>query len=294
MRSLQQSSRLGTIGLAILMALAAGCGGGGTDVRGGPDSENNGSDDDPGGDGSGTTDSCGIPQATGLTSPGPAEGAWGGLFPIFGGIDAVPGNGIVGPNGDAAFIVGHGELWVGSVLAAESGAVQTMLRRYARLSDGAAGGQATRGIPPAFPSLVFGSAVARTTLKGAYKDALSNCQDIALGYNESYLRPASLEVLAGVYTASEDNGYTLTVTVHDDGSLDGADTNGCVLIGSVSVPDSTKNFYRAVADASTCGSLDGHYEGMMSRRDLTEADDSAGLFLSLSRPDTAIFYTLAR
>ena len=36
---------------------------------------------------------CGIRQATELTSVGPAEGAWGGLFLIFSGVDAIGGSG---------------------------------------------------------------------------------------------------------------------------------------------------------------------------------------------------------
>ena len=197
------------------------------------------------------------------------------------------GYGVVGPDGEAGFEIGGGEFWAGSVFSTDSGAVQSTLTRYTRL-DGAPGGASNAGIPPVGTKLSFDTAVAHQSLYGGYQAPLSNCQDLTLRFDDSYLRPASLDELAGVYTTSDENGYTLTVTIHEDGSLDGSDTPGCILIGNVQVVDPAKNFYRATVDASTCGSLDGHYEGFVTQ--LT----SPSLLLAVWKPDAAIFDVLSR
>jgi hypothetical protein len=88
---------------------------------------------------------CGIPHATGVTSAGPAEGAWGGLFPIFNGIDAIGGFGVVAADGDARFWVGDTEMWMGSVLATSNGDVNSRLTRYERFAGGAPGGSCVFG-----------------------------------------------------------------------------------------------------------------------------------------------------
>ena len=245
------------------------------------------------GGGSVVSGSCGISSVVGLASAGPAEGAWGGLFPIFSGIDAVGGGGVIAADGQAHFLVGDGEMWIGSVLGSTDGAVSSTLVRYYRATGEGIGGLKNPGSPnTAF--LGFNTANAGGSLAGAYMSVLSDCQPVYLAYNDVYRRSASLGVIAGVFTASEDNGYALTVTVHSDGQLDGSDTQGCVLIGIAAVPDSAKNYYRADADASSCGAFDGHYSGAMWLSDLGAPDDNAQLNLTLSNETSAIFRRLTR
>jgi hypothetical protein len=223
--------------------------------------------------------------------PGPAEGAWSGAFPYLFGIDITFGSGVVAADGTAVFNVANSELWVGSVLATDDGAVASTLTRYARPNAGGPGGPRSAGSPVP-EALAFERAVPHATLSGAYVGPLSDCQDISLRYDTVYQYAASLQEIAGVYSASEDDGYTLTVTVHDDGQLDGSDSQGCVLIGNVTVPDASKNIYRATATASACGDLDGEYRGLLSLR-LSE-NRLSWLDLALAAPDTAIFYRLSR
>jgi hypothetical protein len=280
--------------ISLLAAQFAACGGGGDGSHVGPGGSDTGSGSGSGGGtgggGPGTTGACGLSQATGVTSPGPAEGAWTGWFPILSGVDIVSGNGVVTSDGTAVFNVANSELWVGSVLASEDGAVASDLTRYERPNTGGPGGTLSAGTP--IPeALVFDRASAHTTLGGAYQGWLSNCQDVSLGYDNVYERAALLQEIAAVYSTTE-GGYTLTVTVHDDGQLDGSDTRGCMLIGNVTVPDAAKNVYRAVASASTCGDLDGDYEGLLSLR--LSASRLSLLDLALTAPDKAIFYRLSR
>jgi hypothetical protein len=74
-------------------------------------------------------------------------------------------------------------------------------------------------------------------------------------------RPASLGAIAGVYTRSTSSGYTITMTVAAGGQWTGSDSKGCLFNGTVSVPDPLHNLYHLDAQVSSCGSLDGHYQG---------------------------------
>ena len=77
-----------------------------------------------------------------------------------------------------------------------------------------------------------------------------------------WIRPTSLGTVAGVYTRTTSNGYTMTMTIGANGQLTGSDSRGCVLNGTVDVPDPTHNMHRIDATVTWCGSLDGHYQGM--------------------------------
>jgi hypothetical protein len=126
------------------------------------------------------------------------------------------------------------------------------------------------------------------SLTGQYKGALSDCRELSLTYSSLYKDPASLAILAGVYTSADQEVHTLTLTIHADGQMDGSDLRGCVVVGSVTVPDSTKNYYSGTADVTSCGDLNGHYDGMLS------LIDNSQLRVALSNSGAAIFGALQR
>jgi hypothetical protein len=74
-------------------------------------------------------------------------------------------------------------------------------------------------------------------------------------------RPASLAMVAGTYTRTTSIGYTMTMTVSASGQLTASDTRGCVINGTVTVPDPAHNLYRLAANVTSCGVLDGNYQG---------------------------------
>ena len=80
--------------------------------------------------------------------------------------------------------------------------------------------------------------------------------------NPMWNRPASLANLAGVYTRRTSYGYTMTMTVGANGQLTASDTRGCLINGTVVVPDPTHNLYRLDATVVSCGTLNGAYAGM--------------------------------
>jgi hypothetical protein len=290
----RQCSCFETVVLGVALALMAACGGGGVAGSRQP----GGGDGKPNDGGTGSIGACGVAQATGLTSAGPAEGIWRGGIEVFLGtylFANYPIAGVIAEDGEAYFQVGRSQLWVGTVSASGAGGVQTSLVGYGRLEGAGIGGPVNGKEVSRLTALVFGGATAHTSLTGRYSAApFAGCEEFALPFDERYLHPASLESIAGVYTAIEEEGYALTVTVHSDGQLDGSDTRGCVLFGDVTIPTASRSYYRAVARVSSCGPLNGRYAGLMFLRDHAEPGDNLSLVMSLSNRDSAIFYALTR
>jgi hypothetical protein len=85
--------------------------------------------------------------------------------------------------------------------------------------------------------------------------------------------PASLESAAGSYMRTTSNGYAMSMNINSMGQLTGSDTFGCVLSGTVTVPDPAHNLYRIDADVSSCGTLDGHYQGLGALLDADEMQE---------------------
>jgi hypothetical protein len=95
----------------------------------------------------------------------------------------------------------------------------------------------------------------------------------SLMLNSMWNRPASLQTLAGVYTRSTWSGYANTMTIGTDGQLVAADSRGCNIDGTVTVPDPTRNMYAISATVTSCGTLDGAYQGMGTLLDATAMRD---------------------
>lgn len=79
----------------------------------------------------------------------------------------------------------------------------------------------------------------------------------SLDMHSAYAQGVSLQSLAGVYTRTT---YllgaplsTLTITIDSDGALTGSHSNGCVLNGSASVPEPTRNIVRFSVRVDSCG-----------------------------------------
>lgn len=87
----------------------------------------------------------------------------------------------------------------------------------------------------------------------------------------AYNEPLTLQDLAGVYTRTDASGLipqTMTMTIDPDGRLTGSQSNGCILNGTVSVPDSTRNMVSLEIELSECGGFgssrrwNGSYRGL--------------------------------
>lgn len=93
-----------------------------------------------------------------------------------------------------------------------------------------------------------------------------------LGSSGEYGQALTLQSLAGVYTQTTTPliGFpsTTTLTIDANGQLTGSHTNGCVINGSVSIPNVQRNMVRIAAQMSGCGSggssrqWNGSYDGL--------------------------------
>ncbi|BES72311.1 hypothetical protein RE428_33290 [Marinobacter nanhaiticus D15-8W] len=108
---------------------------------------------------------------------------------------------------------------------------------------------------------------------------------------ESYLsdRGVKFSQMAGVYSMAETTGGTVTLTVYEDGELDGSDETKCQFNGQVTIPNTSVNSYEVDFTVTQCqddsrgvkGSLrNGTYSGVGSL-----IPDDAGGTLSFGSSD---------
>ncbi|MGH8444139.1 MAG: hypothetical protein ACREVL_02680 [Solimonas sp.] len=164
------------------------------------------------------------------------------------GSDAPEFFGLVTKNGKARFVEKDGTDYTvitpAPVLPADDGTFSVDYFRYVAGSRDGGGVFAGTWAKPA-----LGSA----GISGTLGDG-SGSRDFDIDYVASdYERAASLEMVAGTYSASyTTNGQTLTatLTINSDGSLSGSGDGNCTYGGGVSVPDATRNGYEIALNPS--------------------------------------------
>jgi hypothetical protein len=215
---------------------------------------------------------------------------WNGMFPTFNGLDLIGGGGIITADGRAWFWAGGSDLETGTVFAAPDGRVDSQFTRYLRLP-------ATLAAPPSssrLQSLSFNKAVQNGSLTGMFRDMFSSkCTQLVLGYHGAYKNHVPTADVAGVYSVSEDSGYTFTIAIDALGVLTGSDTNGCVLLGAVAPSSPARLYFEADIDVSSCGGSSGHYAGIVLPY-LSSGGAVDTVFLAVSNPSMAVFRSLAR
>ncbi len=82
-----------------------------------------------------------------------------------------------------------------------------------------------------------------------------------------WMRAASLDDAAGVYTRTTSSGYAMTMTISANGQMQASDSTGCTISGDVTIPDPARNLYRIDAIVTSCGDLDGTHHGAGSLLD---------------------------
>ena len=79
--------------------------------------------------------------------------------------------------------------------------------------------------------------------------------------------------LAGTYSYTT-GVYTFAVTVANNGTFLGSDTDGCTYSGSQNNFDATHNLYQLVVTVSNCGAANGTYTGYAFNDDISVANDT--------------------
>lgn len=102
---------------------------------------------------------------------------------------------------------------------------------------------------------------------------------ISLSFNDIYNRGSSLSKVDGMWSYV-DGGYDLTITVHDDGTLWGQDSEGCVVSGAIELLDTAHNLYKVTASLDSCGNLNGSYTGFAALFDNRTKNDTLKVVVS--------------
>ncbi len=221
-----------------------------------------------GGGGGGSAESTAATSTTTGTSTAYAAttpGVWKGTITSTTTGQSVPMVALTGHDGHSTWMTTDGRVWDGHVPLTGDHFEATFA---GHLYDGAHFPDGTN----------HGSTTMRTDhhSTSATSGRYSGCGDagtFSMTQSPMWERPASLAAVAGVYTRSTSNGYTMTMTLGANGQLSGSDTKGCLFNGTVSVPDGAHNLYGIDAQVSSCGSLDGHYRGQGTLLDADAMQD---------------------
>lgn len=160
--------------------------------------------------------------------------------------------GLVGENGQTTWMSTDGRVWDGVMpMTGTHFDVSLMGHMYAgsTFPDGSHAGMWTMNVDHS------------TGKMSGHFAGTGDAGQFSLMLNSMWNRPASLQTLAGVYTRSTWSGYSMTLSVGSDGQLAAADSRGCAINGTVTVPDPTRNLYAISATVTSCGAMDGGYQG---------------------------------
>lgn len=244
------------IGFILLLSALAACGGGG-----------GGSDPVPSGE-------------TGNNSDANANGIWLGTLTVN------------GSDSDLAGLFYKGELFFGSTFG------------FGELYEGSysvSGNQITGDLNVYDEN--YGSRINTATFSGNvsekskitadYSSAASS-GSFSLDYDALYGRNSSLNVITGIFSFSDGTGYTLTITIQNDGTFDGSDTNSCAYAGTVGIVDPAINVYDVeltITDMMNCPAPEGVYNGYAVLSDDISPNDSLIVFARRNGTATASLLT---
>jgi len=210
-----------------------------------------------GGGGSGASTPAADTGGTGATTPPAsttsATGVWSGKVTSTSTGQSYSMVGLTGASGQSVWMTMDGRVWHGQ-MPMDSTQFSTTMAGYmypgSHFPDGSTHGPST---------MMFGNA--NGTWSGQYSGT-GDAGTFTVGMSPMWNRPASPSILAGVYTRTTSIGYTMTMSITQDGQLTANDTRGCVINGTVTVPDPSHNLYQLNANVTSCGVLNGTYQGM--------------------------------
>jgi hypothetical protein len=86
---------------------------------------------------------------------------------------------------------------------------------------------------------------------------------LSVTYSNIYDQPSSLEALQGVWSFTDRDDLTTSITINEEGALSGKDSDGCEYIGNIDIIDPEYNAYHAKLEISACSSVSDEYEGVI-------------------------------
>lgn len=113
------------------------------------------------------------------------------------------------------------------------------------------------------------------TMRSSISTSLPSTANLELAYETGlYERSASRAIIAGSWDGYID-GLSYTITISSSGSVSASSSDGCIVSGSVSAPDSTRNIYRLNITIGGSGCpVPGNYEGLGALSDTFTENDT--------------------
>lgn len=114
---------------------------------------------------------------------------------------------------------------------------------------------------------------------------------MSLSFNNIYNRTSSLSLVAGIWNYTSGT-FSLTITVQNDGTFWGQDSDGCVVSGNIGLLDTAHNLYNMSTLIASCGGLDGSYTGFSGLLDNVTTNDT--LQVAISNSNYILLYPFTR
>ncbi|MGB5259922.1 MAG: hypothetical protein WBO34_05295 [Gammaproteobacteria bacterium] len=140
-------------------------------------------------------------------------------------------------------------------------------------------------------STLSGTVTTGASLTGNFSTSYGSIGTFNLAYDPVTDRGSSLATTNAVWSAT--NGlYTITLAIDINGMITGSDTDGCVYNGAGSIIDAGKNIYRVNITVTSCGVLNGTYDGYGSVLDNVIANDT--LIYAVQNANYLLYGSLTR
>jgi hypothetical protein len=142
-------------------------------------------------------------------------------------------------------------------------------------------------------TLIDGSTVANLTITGTVSEGSTLNLTIAVAgvsisvsttFEALYNRASALATVEGVYPTFDIFGDTASFAVDANGVITSQSTSGCVANGQITIIDAAFNAYDVALDITSCGALNGSYNGLGVTADAAATDDvfNFGVFTTTS------------
>lgn len=153
--------------------------------------------------------------------------------------------------------------------------------------NGTVSGNSVATEAPAFAPwdyvFVDGSQVGRANLTGSVKSkesisgtysGMGDSGTFYVTYEPIYERPSSLSLLDGNWRHSSSQLGIVSLTISANGNITGYSSSGCTYSGNLRLVNSSYNAYQVSINISSCGTLNGNYNGHAILNDTTTKNDT--------------------
>lgn len=136
-----------------------------------------------------------------------------------------------------------------------------------------------------------GTVIEQDRLTASFNSASGSTGSISVTFDQIYNRPSSFSLVEGTWSKTSGT-YTGNLTITDAGGVSGSDSDGCQVTGVVSILDPNHNLYGLDVDVTSCGELNGSYDGFSGLSDENQENDT--LTYTVSNGNYILIYSLTR